>query len=97
MLVSAKYTRLLDDCLTNKLTGARARRAAGTHSPHEDAEGMGAVGVRVERPVRLVQDEQTVDASGLGLCGTVGLFKGGTKPSKVKNLPKHCSQQSPEP
>ena len=37
--------------LTNKLNGARARRAAGTHSPHEDAEGMGAMGVRVERIV----------------------------------------------
>ena len=42
------------ESLTNKLTGARARRAAGTRSPHKNGEAMGAVGVRVERPVRLV-------------------------------------------
>ena len=39
--------------LTLKLTGAGARSAEGTNSGHKNAEGMPAVGVHVERPVRL--------------------------------------------
>ena len=39
--------------LTPWLTGAGARSAEGTNSGHKNAEGMPAVGVRVEPPVRL--------------------------------------------
>ena len=39
--------------LTNELTGAGARRVQGTNSGHKNAEGMAAVGVHVEHPVRL--------------------------------------------
>jgi hypothetical protein len=37
--------------LTPWLTGAGARRAEGTDTGHENAEGMACVGIRVERPV----------------------------------------------
>ena len=47
--------------LTNKLTGARGRRPAGTHSPHEHGEAMGAMGVRVELTVRLVSVGEGVE------------------------------------
>ena len=39
--------------LTPWLTGAGSRRLEGTNSGHKNAEGMPAVGVRVEPPVRL--------------------------------------------
>ena len=39
--------------LTPWLTGTGARSAEGTNSGHKNAEGMPAVGVRVEPPVRL--------------------------------------------
>ena len=35
------------------LTGTGSRRLEGTNSGHKNAEGMPAVGVRVEPPVRL--------------------------------------------
>ena len=47
--------------LTLKLTGAGARSAEGTNSGHKNAEGMPAVGVHVERSVRLVHE---VEAGG---------------------------------
>ena len=42
--------------LTPWLTGAGARSAEGTDIGHENAEGMAYVGVRVEPPVRLVNE-----------------------------------------
>ena len=39
--------------LTPWLTGTGSRRLEGTNSGHKNAEGMPAVGVRVEPPVRL--------------------------------------------
>jgi hypothetical protein len=41
------------ESLTPRLTGAGARSAEGTHTGHENAEGMASVGVRVEPTVRL--------------------------------------------
>ena len=38
------------------LTGTGSRRLEGTNSGHKNAEGMPAVGVRVEPPVRLVHE-----------------------------------------
>ena len=37
------------------LTGTGSRRLEGTNSGHKNAEGMPAVGVRVEPPVRRVR------------------------------------------
>ena len=46
--------------LTPRLTGAGARSAEGTDMGHEDAEGMAHVGVRVEPPVRLGREVESV-------------------------------------
>ena len=49
-------SRFIDDgemSLTPWLTGTGSRRLEGTNSGHKNAEGMPAVGVRVEPPVRL--------------------------------------------
>ena len=41
------------------LTGTGSRRLEGTNSGHKNAEGMPAVGVRVEPPVRLGRAVET--------------------------------------
>ena len=53
--------RVAPKSLTPWLTGAGARSAEGTNSGHKNDEGMPAVGVHVERPVRLVHE---VEAGG---------------------------------
>ena len=48
-----QFLRLFEESLTPWLTGTGSRRLEGTNSGHKNAEGMPAVGVRVEPPVRL--------------------------------------------
>ena len=65
--------RARNQSLTPWLTGTGSRRLEGTNIGHQNREAMAYVGVRVEPPVKLVNERSGSGLKRLSLCGMGGL------------------------